>query len=122
MIWLQLKTPKEDVTIVCGKAKGADTCEEEWYELHKYEGVQISYRIPDWKDTSKPDAVIKYNTFGAYNAKAGNDRNSEMQSVCTHLLAFWDQKSKETKDMITKIKKSGKPYRVFDYYGNLLEV
>ena len=116
-------THKSEITIVCGKAAGGDTCGEEWYELHKHEGVQISYHIPNWDNIEEEGAVVKYNRFGKpYNAVAGHWRNSDMENTCTHLLAFWDQKSKGTRDMITKIKKSGKPYRVFDYDGNLLEV
>ena len=118
-----VNTPKENITIVCGKAKGADTCGEEWYELHKHEGVQISYHIPDWDDISVEGVVIKKNRFGKpYNAVAGHWRNSAMENEATHLIAFWDEVSTGTRDMIRKIKASGKPYRVFDYYGNLLEV
>jgi len=115
-------TPAEDITIVCGKALGADTCGEEWYKLHKHEGVKISYHIPDWDNIEVEGAVVKYNRFGKpYNAVAGHWRNSEMENLATHLIAFWSG-SRGTKDMITKIKKSGKPYRVFDYNGNLMEV
>lgn len=116
-------TPKEDITIVCGDAQGADTCGKEWYKLHKHKGVKISYHIPDWDDIEVEGAVVKYNRFGKpYNAVAGHWRNSDMQEEATHLLAFWDGKSRGTRDMITKIKKSGKPYRVFDYNGKLMEV
>ena len=116
-------THKEDITIVCGRASGGDTCGEEWYKLYKDEGVNISLHIPDWNNTDIEGAVVRYNKFGKpYNAVAGHWRNSEMENVCTHLIAFWDGKSKGTFDMITKIKKSSKPYRVFDYNGKLMEI
>lgn len=109
-------TPKEDITIICGKALGGDTCGEKWYELHKHGGVKIEYFIPDWDDISKPDAVIKVNKFGKeYNAKAGMDRNHEMGDTGTHLIAFWNNVSKGTKDMINYMTKLGKHVKVFNY-------
>lgn len=115
-------TPKEDITIICGRASGADTCGEEWYKLHKHEGVKISIHVPDWDDVDVEGAVIKINRFGKpYNAVAGHWRNSAMESESTHLIAIWDEVSTGTKDMIKKVKSSGKPYRVFSYGGKLLE-
>ncbi len=109
-------TPKSEITIICGKAAGGDTCGEEWYKLHKEEGVQIEYFIPKWDDTSAPDAVVKINKFGKeYNAKAGMDRNHAMGDTATHLIAFWDNKSRGTKDMINYMTKLGKPVKVFEY-------
>lgn len=116
-------TEKCNITVVCGKAAGGDKCGEEWYKIHKHEGVEISEHIPDWNDIEVEGAVVKYNKFGKpYNAVAGHWRNSDMENEATHLVAFWDGRSTGTRDMINKIKKSGKPYRVFDYNGNLMEV
>lgn len=109
-------TPKENITIICGKASGGDTCGEKWYKLHKHEGVKIEYFIPEWDDISKPDAVIKLNKFGKeYNARAGMDRNHEMGNTGTHLIAFWNNVSKGTKDMIDYMTKLDKPVKVFNY-------
>lgn len=109
-------TDLSEVVIICGKASGGDTCGEEWYKLHKLEGVDIEYFIPEWDDVDKPDAVVKTNRFGKpYNAKAGMDRNHAMGDTATHLIAFWDGKSRGTKDMINYMTKLGKPVKVFNY-------
>ncbi len=109
-------TPKESITIICGKCRGGDKCGEEWYKLHKHEGVKIKDFIPEWDDISKPCAVIRTNRFGKkYNAKAGMDRNHEMGDVGTHLVAFHNGVSKGTKDMINYMTKLNKPVKVFKY-------
>lgn len=109
-------TPKAIITIVCGGAKGADTCGERWYEYNKELGVKIKYFIPDWSNINTPDAIIKTNKFGnKYNARAGIDRNHAMGDFATHLIAFWDGKSKGTKDMINYMKSLDKPCKVFNY-------
>ena len=109
-------TNKKDITIICGKAAGGDTCGEKWYEANKHLGVNIEYFIPEWDNVDKPDAVVKVNKFGKeYNAKAGMDRNHNMGDTATHLIAFWDEKTKGTKDMITYMKSLVKPVKVFNY-------
>lgn len=109
-------TSKNEITIICGKAEGGDECGELWYKKNKHLGVEIEYFVPDWDDITKPDAVIKVNRFGKkYNAKAGMDRNHLMGDTGTHLIAFWDNKSKGTKDMIGYMTKLNKPVKVFEY-------
>ncbi|CAH9014977.1 putative 5' to 3' DNA helicase-like protein [Vibrio phage 424E50-1] len=110
------KTPYEDITIICGKAKGGDECGRQWYEKHKHLGVKIEYFIPEWDNITKPDAVVKLNSFGKkYNAKAGMDRNHGMGDTATHLIAFHDLISKGTQDMITYMRFLKKPVKVFEY-------
>lgn len=109
-------TPLEDVTIICGKASGGDTCGEEFYKANKHLGVKILYFIPEWGNIDKPCAVIKTNRYGKpYNAKAGMDRNHKMGDEATHLIAFWDGKSRGTKDMITYMERLKKPVKIFKY-------
>ena len=116
-------TPKEDITIICGKALGGDTCGEEWYKLYRGKGVKIKYFIPDWDNVEVDGAVVAYNKYGKpYNKAAGHWRNTEMEVAGTHLIAFFDGKSRGTKNMILQMKKEGKPFRVFSYEGILLEV
>ena len=42
-----------------------------------------------------------------YGPRAGYIRNSEMAKVATHLIAFWDGRSKGTKHMIDIARKAG---------------
>lgn len=48
---------------------------------------------------------------------AGPKRNSKMVAYVDELVAFWDGKSKGTRDAISKAKKAGKPVRVIGEYG-----
>lgn len=43
------------------------------------------------------------------------DRNHAMGNTATHLIAFWDNKSRGTKDMVNYMTKLGKPVKVFEY-------
>lgn len=83
--------------IICGGARGADSLGEK-YALEN--GIDVIHLIPDWEKHGK---------------SAGYRRNYEMALVGTHLIAFWDGKSKGTKNMIDTMKKMNKPVRVIYY-------
>jgi hypothetical protein len=85
------------VTIVCGKARGADTLGE-WFATEF--GLNIDYYPADW------------DRFGK---KAGYIRNAEMAENATHLVAFWDGTSKGTKSMIDLAKSKGLVTRIYRY-------
>lgn len=59
----------------------------------KYDGYNITYKIfeANWKEFGKA---------------AGPIRNEQMAKYGTHLLAFWDLKSKGTKNMILNSKQN----------------
>ena len=92
------KTPMSTITIFCGMAKGADNMGM-LYATMNYIPVR---RFPaDWDTHGK---------------KAGILRNQEMiDAGATHLVAFWDQKSKGTADMIKRAIKAGLAVRVVKY-------
>ena len=100
----------EPFIIVSGGAKGADTLGE-MYANEK--GYQIERHLAKWNDLSVPNCRVKYNSYGAYNALAGHNRNQEMlNSILNNLdggyvVAFWDGKSSGTKNMIDISRKSG---------------
>ena len=81
------KVNKEDLEIVSGGCEGADTIAIDFAK-----SFNISYKIfeADWK------------TFGK---AAGPIRNEKMAKYGTHLIAFWDGKSKGTKNMILNANK-----------------
>ena len=93
----------EPFIVVSGGAKGADSLGE-IYAQEK--GYPIERYLAKWNDLTVSNCVIKYNSYGAYNALAGHNRNQEMldaviknsESGC--VVAFWDGKSKGTENMI----------------------
>jgi len=69
---------------------------------------------------------IPYKVFHAdwetYGKKAGMIRNGEMAKYSDMLIAIWDYKSKGTRDIIKRVRKSIKPYYVVILDSNSLEV
>lgn len=101
------------VSIVSGLARGAD----HWgREFALREQVQL-YEFPaDWDNVDVPGAVVRTNRNGRqYNARAGIDRNHQMGDFADGLIAFWDGKSRGTKDMIEYMQSLEKPVRVVRY-------
>ena len=89
---------KADITeIVCGEAKGADSLGRRFAEENN---IPVTSFKPNWQDLGK---------------KAGILRNIEMGNYGTHLIAFWDGKSRGTNHMINYMKEVGKPFRVVRY-------
>lgn len=76
--------------IVCGGARGADTLGAEWA---KKNGVPIKYFNAEWD---------------IYGRAAGTIRNHQMGDYADYLIAFWDGKSRGTKDMIDYMQQLGK--------------
>ncbi len=80
--------------IICGMAKGVDLCGKRYAE----ERDLIVAEFPaDWDRHKKA---------------AGAIRNREMANHAVKLIAFWDEKSTGTKNMIDTMKKMGKEVEV----------
>lgn len=93
----EILNKEENITeIVCGGAKGADTLGEYWA---KENNIPIKYFIPDWN---------------RYDRSAGPIRNREMSLYADKLIAFWDGKSRGTKNMIENMKKLNKSYKIIN--------
>lgn len=86
-----------DIQFVLGGAKGADSLGEKFADEYGFDKKMF---IPDWQSQGK---------------KAGILRNHEMGDYGTHLVAFWDGKSRGTKDMIDYAKKKGLEVKVIRY-------
>jgi hypothetical protein len=80
--------------VVCGEAKGADTLGKEWA---KSSNIPIKSFPANWYRN------------GAYNPKAGFERNHIMGDYADAVICIWDGQSGGTKDMFTYMKKIGKP-------------
>lgn len=83
--------------IVSGGAKGADTLGERYA---KERGYDVKLFPADWK---------------TYGRKAGPIRNLQMAEYGDMLIAFWDNTSSGTKNMIENAKKLGLIVHVINY-------
>ena len=88
---------KEDVVIISGHASGADALGERYAQER---GFQLETYPADWK---------------AHGRAAGPIRNAKMASVAHALIAFWDGKSRGTKNMIDTATKRGLKVAVVRY-------
>ena len=90
--------PNGDFEVVCGEAKGADTFGKRFAEG---EGIPVKSFPVDWDTHGRSAGPIR-------NAQMADYASEEGTGV---LLAFWDGKSRGTKNMIGLAKKKG--MRVF---------
>lgn len=105
---------KENVEIVSGNAKGADEMGEKYAVRNKH---TVSLFPANWNDIhDRPAAEIGETRKGhKYWKLAGHYRNMKMAMYADALIAFWDGKSKGTKDMINQSKSRGLKVRVVNY-------
>ena len=94
--YLQNKKPEISV-IVSGHASGADTLGERYAQERGYE---TEIYPADWKTNGRA---------------AGPIRNAQMATVADALIAFWDGKSRGTKNMIDTATKRGLQVAVVRY-------
>ena len=92
-----LSNVTDDITIVCGKARGADALGEQYA---KERGYTIRYFPADWDEHGRP---------------AGFIRNEQMAQNADALVAFWDGKSRGTQHMIETAQKHKLDIRVKRY-------
>lgn len=85
-----------DVEIVSGTARGADQLGEQYA---KERGYPIKRFPANWE----------------LGKQAGYLRNKEMAEYATHLVAFWDGKSRGTKHMIDLARECGLKCRVVKF-------
>ncbi|AGO47570.1 hypothetical protein Phi4:1_gp036 [Cellulophaga phage phi4:1] len=92
-----LKNIKEEIVIVSGKAKGADSLGERYAEE---KGYLIKYFPADWEK---------------YNKGAGHIRNKQMAEYSDALVLFWDGKSRGSANMKKEAEKEKLKIRVITY-------
>ncbi len=95
--------------ILCGLAKGADLIGKEW---GKSNDIPVKDYPANWKDIDVPNALVKENQFGKYNARAGFDRNQDMVDDCDVAIFLWDMESSGTEDCIKRVQKANKPHYI----------
>jgi hypothetical protein len=106
----------EEVFVVSGKAKGADTLGE---RFAKHYCKDVKPYPADWNNlvpTKDNPVKIRINKGGfKYNVLAGFNRNKQMAIVSDIIFIFWDGVSKGTKDMIDVCNQLNKKVVVFNY-------
>lgn len=80
---------KIEIEIISGGATGADALGERFAKEH---GLPLTVVPAEWKK---------------YGRSAGPRRNEQMARMAGTLIAFWDEKSRGTKNMIDTAKKLG---------------
>ena len=85
------------ICIVSGGARGADALAERYAKEHNY---QLEVFHADWNK---------------YGKSAGIRRNKQMAEVADALVAFWDGKSRGTKNMIEQMRRLKKPVKIVYY-------
>jgi hypothetical protein len=88
---------QDDVTIISGGAKGADSLGEKYA---KERGYTLEIFPAKWDEHGK---------------KAGIMRNVEMADNANSLIAFWDGNSRGTKHMVETATNKGLSVRVIKY-------
>ena len=88
---------KDEIIIVSGTARGADTLGELYAKNH---GYQVEKYPAHWEE---------------YGKKAGMIRNRLMAGHSDYAVGFWDGKSRGTKGMIDICKELNVPLRVVRY-------
>ena len=84
-----LEDVRDEVTIFCGMARGADTLGRRYAERR---GYAVRYFPPDWR---------------RYGRSAGPRRNQEMAEKADALTACWDGESPGTGHMIQSARRRG---------------
>lgn len=92
-----LSNIKDDITVVCGKVRGADTLGEQYAKEY---GYSVQYFPADWD---------------RYGKAAGYLRNTEIAKNADALAAFWDGMSLDTRHMIEIARSRGLKVRVKRY-------
>jgi len=83
--------------LIHGNAEGADKLAGRWARENTI--MQVIHN-PEWKK---------------YGKAAGVFRNSQMVEACDKGIAFWDGKSRGTKDSIQKLKEAGKLFKIVKF-------
>lgn len=94
---LLINVDYEKLEIVSGGARGADKLGDRFAKEY---GLPIKHFIPDWDGLGK---------------RAGMVRNREMAEYATHLVAYWNQESRGTQNMIDTARSLGLNIRVVKY-------
>lgn len=92
----------EITEVFSGTANGIDKLGEKWA---KDNGIKVKRFPAKWSDISNPNAVIKENQYGKYNAVAGFERNEQMAIHAQAAIIIIECDSSEEKNIIEMAEK-----------------
>lgn len=99
-----IKIDIPNIEIISGTARGADSLGERF--ANEY-GIKVRRFPAEWDNFKAERCIVKYNKYGKpYNILAGHNRNEDMAKYASKdkdlgvLVAFWNGKSRGTKNMI----------------------
>lgn len=95
---------EKQITIISGNAQGADILGELFAKENK---LNLEIYPANWSMHGKA---------------AGYIRNTKMANISDCLIAFWDGKSKGTKNTINNMKRLNKPVLIYNYITNSYEI
>lgn len=104
------KIDKNNVTIISGHAKGADSLGERFAKEY---GLNLQIFPADWDKHGRSAGFIRNKEMAAF-AKGENAESSD-ETIQGMLIAFWDGESKGTKAMIELAKNKKMPVVVIKY-------
>jgi len=108
-----LASISDEITVISGKASGADKLGEDYADEKKY---SKRYFPAKWDDLNAIPCRIKHNKYGKpYNVLAGFNSDSAMVKEADIAIGFWNGKSTGTKDSINLCKKKGITLEVIMY-------
>lgn len=95
---------KEDILIIHGAARGADTIAANWADEKGVPHTKDRYKVTsaDWSKQGKAAGVLRNHRM--------LDENPDTDVV----IAFWKNKSRGTKDMIDYAQKAGKKVIIYE--------
>jgi predicted Rossmann fold nucleotide-binding protein DprA/Smf involved in DNA uptake len=85
---------RNEIIIISGGAKGADSLGERYAEEN---GFKVEKYPADWE---------------RYGRSAGPRRNRQMAEISDYVICFWDGESRGTRSMIESARKFGKPVKI----------
>lgn len=95
--FLNRNNKNDDIEIICGEAKGADSLGKKYALEHNYKVISFP---ANWKK---------------YGKIAGYIRNTQMRDYAEELVVFWDGKSKGTHHMIKIAQEINMPIAIYWY-------
>lgn len=119
LLFKTLDMIKGKTVIVSGGAPGADRLAE-----HYAETVGLAKEIykAEWNNLLHPEAVVRFKYGREYDANAGFRRNKTIVDNADLVVAFWDGKSKGTKNSLEYAKKMGKNVKVILFKKELISM
>ncbi len=97
--------------VLSGRAKGIDKLGERWAFEND---IPVECYPAKWDDLSHPEAVIKENEYGKYDAMAGIRRNERMVKHADALIAVIKDSSDGTSNVIEFARKYHKKCHIHE--------